>query len=490
VRIRNKLFITLAVTGLCLVVILSLLMRWSVDRGMLEYVNTREAQILEPLADALGTLYGETESWDTVKQNPQLARQAAYRVIGGLHRFDSRDHSVKLNQSDTEANHKTHRPPHFKKPKLIILDPSFQTVVGRIRAKQHPIEEHFNLRPIRYQEETVGWLATRKRLKLTELYDLTFVKQQFNAFVIISALVILLAMLFAWPLARHFLNPIRRISHTVSGLRQGRYAHVSMQRSDELGVLARDINELSNTLQQSQEARDRWLADTSHELRTPLSILKGELEAMQDGIRDINRDNIDSLYQEVLRLESFVEDLHILNKADIGALHYRKENQDLVVLLHEQIARHQARFDQASIALVFECDLQALRAWVDSTRMHQLMDNVLANSCNYTEAGGRTLVSLIAAGTHAVIRVSDTGPGVSDDALTHLFDRLYRAESSRNRETGGSGLGLAIAKKIAEAHQGRIWASHSDLGGVEICIELPLNQVGDSKDEAKQEGAQ
>jgi two-component system, OmpR family, sensor histidine kinase BaeS len=476
VRIRNKLFLALASTGICLVLIMLLLMRWSIDRGMLEYVNTREAERLAPLVQALSALYAEVGDWDTLRAKPRRLRS----VIRG---FDPRNERLRDHREAQEAENRAseyrdrREGPRPKPLRLLVLDAAQNPVFGRLDPAHVPIKKHFNLRPIVHQGETVGWLANLKRREISEGFELTFIQQQFKAFMLISVLVLVLALVIGWPLARHFIKPIQDIARSVSGLANGRYNKLSPNRSDELGALARDLNDLSSTLERNEQLRKRWLADTSHELRTPISILKGELEAMIDGVRPTNQEGLESLQQEVMRLQNLVGDLYELSNADIGSLQYRKGEHDLVALLTQQVKLHQASFDAADLGLEFKSDSAELLAWVDDTRIIQLVRNVLANSLKYTSAGGKVSVELTQQGSDALISVSDTAPGVPDEALTHLFEHLYRVETSRNRRTGGSGLGLAICKKIVEAHHGTIQARHSDLGGVSIEICLPLDQL-------------
>jgi two-component system sensor histidine kinase BaeS len=251
---------------------------------------------------------------------------------------------------------------------------------------------------------------------------------------------------------------------------------MQLQRNDELGQLARDINELASTLAHNDTVRKRWLADTSHELRTPISILKGELEAMLDGVRPVNKAGIQSLHHETLQLQKLVEDLHELNNADIGGLRYYKQSVDLVALLEEQLQRHRPVFDNAGLQLQLSNHPKILNAWVDSSRLHQLLDNLLNNSLKYTTCPGKVQIKLQQQGNNALLVISDSAPGVPDAALDKLFEHLYRVDNSRNRLTGGSGLGLAICRRIVEGHHGTITASHSELGGITITITLPLNQ--------------
>lgn len=166
-----------------------------------------------------------------------------------------------------------------------------------------------------------------------------------------------------------------------------------------------------------------------------------------------------------------VDDLQALALADAGALNIRKEDVNLTELARQSADSFRNRLSEREIHL--EDDLgEDILLPGDPQRIRQMLHNLLENSCRYAETGGRVKLS-VANSNGATIMLEDSGPGVSDEQLDQLFDRFYRAESSRSRSTGGSGLGLSICKNIAEAHGGRIEAGHSDLGGLLIRIELP-----------------
>ncbi|HEY5512537.1 MAG TPA: ATP-binding protein, partial [Geomonas sp.] len=278
------------------------------------------------------------------------------------------------------------------------------------------------------------------------------------------------------PLANRLVLPIRRLAASMHRLASGEFdIRVAVGPLDELGQLARDFNTLALSLENTEQARRRWVADISHELRTPLSILRGEIEAIQDGVRQADSDSMCSLHAEVMRLNRLVDDLYQLSLFDIGALSYRKIDLDLRALLADAVASFRAEFDQKGISL--EADFPPgsnFFVFADPGRLHQLFDNLLDNALKYTDPGGELSVRLECRGDLATVELADSAPGVAPQELERLFDRLYRVESSRNRALGGAGLGLAICKNIVEAHEGSIRALPSPKGGVLISIELPL----------------
>jgi two-component system sensor histidine kinase BaeS len=255
---------------------------------------------------------------------------------------------------------------------------------------------------------------------------------------------------------------------------QGNYAiALPTQRRDEFGELARDFNQLALTLAANDSSRKRWLADISHELRTPLSILRGELEAILDGVRPSDSAHLQSLYQEVQHLARLVDDLHALTTADIGGLQYRKTLCDVAELWRDQCAAHRQNFKTAGLTLTAKIPDHEVELYGDEDRLRQLLDNLLDNSRKYTAAGGAVQVEMNKLPGGIELIVQDSAPAVPESALPKLFDHLFRVEDSRNRATGGSGLGLAICQRIVVAHEGEISASLSALGGLMIRAFFP-----------------
>ena len=257
-------------------------------------------------------------------------------------------------------------------------------------------------------------------------------------------------------------------------LASGRYdTSIAATGNDELAQLARDFNSLSNTLEHNEIARRQWIADISHELRTPLSVLQGEIEAMQDGVRDCTQERLRQIHQQTLNLSRLVNDLYELSLSDIGALSYRKESVDVRAVVESSIVSLRDAFAERRIDLHGPAQNGALLVFGDPDRLKQMFFNVLHNSLRHTDAGGEVRVETGKLNNRIFIDVQDSAPGVSPEHLPRLFERLYRVDNSRSRATGGAGLGLAISRNIVAAHDGEISATNSALGGLRVHIELP-----------------
>jgi two-component system sensor histidine kinase BaeS len=248
-------------------------------------------------------------------------------------------------------------------------------------------------------------------------------------------------------------------------------------RSDEIGDVVRNVNRMAEGLQRLEGARRRWLADISHELRTPLTVLRGDIEALQDGVRPLRLEAIGVLHDEVLRIGKLVDDLHLLATSDLQALPCHFAPADAVDLLQRVARRFEARARAAGLSI----SLQGLEGaaplpvhW-DADRIEQLLANLMENSLRYTDAPGQIRIGLQQAGDAVQLVVEDSAPGVPADQWPQLFEPLYRGDAARARLHGGSGLGLAICEAIARAHGGQLGASASALGGLCITATLPLN---------------
>jgi len=495
-KIHNKLFFILFGFSLLLVTILILLIQWSIGKGMIEYVNRKESEALKPVITQLQVEYKKNNDWSTLKGNP---KKLGYLLFSNLKGSDfiiapplpireralqpqraalspSQLNSLPHNEQPPFADDNRHRAhPHFREQiNYALFDQLGHEIVGdEIKVGE------YNKENIVVNGVKVGWLAVPKRKKIIDGYELAFIQQQQSYLWIIALVTMLLVALITLFLARHLAEPIKLIMRGMHKLTQGDYQQkIDLARKDELGELSRDFNELAMTLHENDSARKRWLANISHELRTPIAILRGELEAMLDGVRALNKDNINSATDEVKHLQHLVSDLQQLTSADIGGMHYRKQMHDVTQWLSKEMDKYHAYLANANIKLLVDIPTHPINVFVDTTRLCQLFENVINNCIKYAEAS-EVKMSLGLAhnerGKHVIMRVEDNGIGVPEVHLTHLFEHLYRVESSRNRKSGGSGLGLSICAHIVEAHQGKIIAEASPLGGLAILIELPLS---------------
>lgn len=473
VMIKYRLFFAmLAATG-AVVICMFLIMQWSIGRGFLSYVNTIERERFDRLAQILEQSYRDNGSWDFLRHEPSAWPRltAAARDSGDPDRME-RGPGMRREFPNLTGQRLPPRFAHRFEGRVLLLDAQKHQLAGAPGSN-----EAAHLKKLTTGGEVVGYLGLRPRQRLTDTYQLLFVKQQKLTMGLVAVVMLLISAAISLPLANRLVQPIKRLAASMHRLASGKFdTRVAVGPEDELGQLARDFNTLALTLENNERARRRYVADISHELRTPLTILRGEIEAIQDGVRQGGPDAMRSLHAEVMHLSRLVDDLYQISLSDIGALTYKKESIDLNEVLEDALDSFGAEFRQKGITLSIElAGTGACPAFADPDRLYQLFSNLLDNSLKYTDAGGELSVRLERRTGAAVVEFADSAPGVTPEELERLFDRLYRVESSRNRALGGAGLGLTICKNIIAAHEGSISALPSPKGGVLIRIELPLS---------------
>ncbi len=468
-RITQKLFIALILTIALVVIAMVLLMQWSLDRGFLKYVNQTESRQLDKLALKLTNYYSGYRNWHFLRDDDRTWRQIVSSRNGRAYRPANDQYE------GFHPHPRAHQPPPSRPfdigPRLSLLDTDKKYVAGRRNAPPDAMLYELTL-----EGQTVGWLRLAPMRKLRHQRDLQFVEQQSQAFYIIALIVILTAAAASIMIARQFLSPIRRLASATRSIRNGDLdVRLAATANDELGELTEDFNRLAKTLGEAESMRRQWVVDIAHELRTPLAILRGEIEALQDGVRQWNDTAGASLHSEVVRLGKLVDDLYQLSLSDIGRLRYDKTQVDLISLLHGLVDTFSMSVKRKNIRMSTQWPADKnLFATADRDRMIQLFTNLLENSLRYTNASGAIELQLSHDADHAIVEIHDSEPAVPDAALAKLFDRLFRVEESRNRASGGAGIGLAMCQRIVFDHGGRINASHSPLGGLAITVLIPI----------------
>jgi signal transduction histidine kinase len=231
-------------------------------------------------------------------------------------------------------------------------------------------------------------------------------------------------------------------------------------RTRELRELSRSINELALELEEGERRQKQLSSDIAHELRTPLTCLQGSIEAMIDGVYQPGREHLESCHEEIIRLIHLVEDLHTLTGLEWETVKLHKTNFDLARLIQTTAEQFRAAASEKGIELRLNLVESPVNA--DYERLKQVFVNLLSNAVTYTERGSISIAVRKGSGGWD-ITVSDTGAGIAEDDVPHIFERFYRADKSRNRSTGGAGIGLAITAAIVAAHGGTISVESSSV---------------------------
>jgi len=475
--ITAKLFLAILGVTLLVVVTMVVMARYTFREGFVDYVRERQRQRADAVTEVLATYYAERNSWAGLRDPRrwrELLRESTWELHAGERPLDEHRHPPGDDRDHDHDRHHERGPPREARLFPVLLNAAGERVAGP-PLPQGPVERV----PVQVGGATVGWLAYRPMERLTDRLALRFEHEVSEAAWITAVAVGLLAAVVSLLLARGFLAPVGRLARATRALTAGRFdTRVEEPRRDELGQLARDFNRLADTLERNERLRREFMADMSHELRTPLSVLRAEMEAMEDGVRPLTRETLANLQRNLATLSQLVDDLYDLSLADAGALAYRMAELDFTALVTDAAEPWRGRFESAQLALDVDVPDRPVMIMGDAQRLGQLLANLLRNSLQYTDAGGRVRVALAVEADTAVLRVEDSPPGVPEADRSRLFERLYRVEGSRSRASGGAGLGLAICERVAHAHDGALDAYRSSLGGLGIRLRLPRAHDG------------
>jgi two-component system sensor histidine kinase BaeS len=305
--------------------------------------------------------------------------------------------------------------------------------------------------------------------------ELVFVGRA-DSFLLLSILVVggvavLLSVLFS----RRLTRPIKGLAQAASAISRGDLKRrVSPSRRDEVGDLAEAFNRMASDLETQESLRRKLIADVAHELRTPLGVMRGELEAMMDGLIPNDEDRLNSLYEETGRLKRMVEGIEELNRAEASALSLNRQKFDIRPFLGNMVERFRAQFQDRGVTLDLVCEGTLPDIYADPERVSQIVLNLLSNALKATDQGSRVAVSASSARGEMKIAVEDNGKGISEHDLPHIFERFYRGTG------GGLGIGLTIVKELVEAHGGRIEVASVPGNGSVFTVFLPLTGVHNS----------
>lgn len=431
----------------------------SFQSGLQNYLNRGEEAKFQLIAERVMPYYSKQYGWQKLKP------EVWHLILEGVFAQSTRGLKEPVK---TRANYKERL---INRIELIDVDLKYAFTNRSFKPRGDSIKV-----AIKSQQEIIGWVVSKKRGSMSGALERSFYEQQRHNFMWIVLWVTLLSFALAWALVRHFLTPLKRLESAANSLQEGDYsAQIEVIGEDELAALSKRFNELSRSLLHQKESREQWLADISHELRTPISVLKSEIEALQDGIRQAEPKYIDSLHHQVQNLSQLVNDLYQLSLSDAGMQFSLSEMVDVQEIIAISCTQYNLRCQENNIQLhTFFDPENNYKIHGDSKSLTQLFSNLLENSLRYTDAPGQLNVQLKHQDKQLQICIEDSAPGVPNNALPKLFERLFRVDESRSRLSGGSGLGLSICQTIVQAHQGEMIATHSVLGGLAITITFPL----------------
>jgi signal transduction histidine kinase len=297
-----------------------------------------------------------------------------------------------------------------------------------------------------------------------------------NHFLILGGSVaIAIALILTFVLSRRMSSPIGVLAKAARRLGRGDLSQrVQFQGKGEVEMLGQAFNSMAADLERAEQLRRNLVADVAHELRTPLSNIQGYLEAIRDRVMKPNAATIRSLNEEATLLSRLVNELQELSLAEAGELKLVYQSEDVAKLIKEAVTPWQPKVSAKEISLSIDLPDNLPLVNIDWSRVNEVLHNLLENAVAHTHKGGTINVAAVTQDGWVEVSVSDTGEGIPAEDLPHIFERFYRVDKSRARATGGSGLGLTIAKRLVEAHGGKITVQ-SELGkGSRFSFSLPI----------------
>ncbi len=327
--------------------------------------------------------------------------------------------------------------------------------------------------PIMVADRTVGYVLVSP-LASANTPETLFLESVTRAVLLVALGMSVLSLGIAAFIARQITAPLRRLAAAAYRVAKGDLSvRVPVSGEDDLARVSVAFNRMAVALEEQQRLRRRLMNDIAHELRTPLSVIQAQAEALIDGVFPPTPENIRPIHEQVLLLRRLVDDLRELALAEAGELKMTQEPLDLARIVRHAVEGMRSTAEQKNIRLVTEIEGAPLEVQGDAQRLEQVLLNLLSNAVRHTPPGGTITVRAWRKENRVYVQVRDTGPGIPPHQIPHVFERFWRGDQSRSRETGGTGLGLAIARKWVEAHGGRIWAESPPGEGAIFTFMIP-----------------
>jgi histidine kinase len=297
-----------------------------------------------------------------------------------------------------------------------------------------------------------------------------------NALLIAAFAALAAAVFVSLFVSRRIVEPMQELTAVSSRLARGYFRErTSIRGDDELALLSHSINQLAQNLEMTEQRRLGLIADVAHELRTPLATIEGYMEGLLDEVIQPEPKLFALVHHESTRLKWMIEELALLSRAEAGQLRVEPKAIELANVIEQTVGQFLPQAKDKKIELDIHVSHQLPKVFADADRIEQILINLIANAIQYTPEGGRVNVFAQPEDNFVVVGVVDSGVGIAQEHLPHIFERFYRVDKSRARQSGGAGIGLTIARHLVYAHGGEIWAESEGAGkGTRVKFTLPI----------------
>ncbi len=404
--------------------------------------------------------YAEHGSWELLKSNQSYWE--SFFPKPEIDRIDSKFHFRK-DEFPASAD--------FLISRSGLLDKNGVLIAGTGKHSKHILTKKLT-----HNKELIGYIFLERPDKFPNPVVHDVIENIFKLLAFMGVIALMVSGVAAFFISRHFLKPVLDLINATHKIASKDFSsRVSTKRRDELGLLSEDFNTMSERLSHYEEMRKQWISDIAHELRTPLSVLQAEIEALQDNIRPTTPEALERLHKEVKYLTKTVNNLHTISVAESRGLMMTVELVKPLEILKNTLLGFAEKMNRKQLSFQVDFDnSEAALIEADAYLLKQVFTNIIENSIRYTDASGKIHVQSFLKNNWLFLVFDDSPPGVPEELMEKIFDRLFRVDSSRSREFGGSGLGLSICKTHVESMKGLIKAGSSPLGGLRITVEFPV----------------
>lgn len=437
-RLSVRLTLAIVATTLLAVGVVALLANRATGSEFRRYLAAGQAASAQSLAPELAASYAMQGSWDGIAAQLDAAASAGGRGRGAG-ATAGRGAMWTLQLADAAGQ---------------VLYDSAGGALGATLSRN----ERETATPIVVDGATVGYLRalTPGSAQLAGA-EQAFLDRINQALLVGAAVALLLGAIVGVVLARTLAAPLGQVSAAAGALAAGDLSQRVPERGTvETQALARSFNQMAGNLEQAEQLRRNLLADVAHELRTPLTVIQGNLQALLDGVYPLERAEIATIYDETRLLSRLVADLRELAQAEAGQLKLHLGPVDVAAVLAQTVDSFALLAQQEQVSLQLDTPPDLPPAVADPDRLAQVLRNLLANALRHAGPGGHVQVAARPEAGRLRISLADDGPGIPTADLPHVFDRFWRGDPARSRDSGGSGLGLAITKHLVEAQGGVI----------------------------------
>ena len=329
--------------------------------------------------------------------------------------------------------------------------------------------------PVIVNNVEVGKLISLNSAGYLRRDQIGFVQDIFWVLLASTVVSVIIVVVVSILLTRRILKPVHSLSAASFEIANGDYSQrLDVHEPNELGEMASAFNAMAVELEHQNTLRRRQTSDIAHELRTPLTVLQIELESLEDGLSDPTPTTIQGLLREVAYLNHLVEDLRILALAESGDMVLNPIEIDMTAIATEMVSRVRHAASEKNISITMDNPDEHFLLEADEQRVSQIFLNLLSNALQYTPENGEIHVDIRREEDEIVTSVSDSGMGIAQEDLPHIFERLYRTSQARTRTNGGSGLGLSIVKGLVDLHHGSITAESEEGRGSRFIFRMPI----------------